>query len=159
MTYLFLLQILPSIILTLYHLAYPTNNLAMTIQRTAPWGLKEKPCVVQRRRVKRYKKLVRKLQNKIKDHTLRTYLFPAAFAAFKVGCCVESFIRRSSGPPTWDPNYLALQSEMLLQTAPPPVRSDSDSYLIGVDNHASKCMANAPHLFEDLRLDNKGQVD
>jgi hypothetical protein len=48
---------------------------------------------------------------------------------------------------------------MTLQTAPPPVRSDSDSYLIGVDNHASNCMANAPHLFEDLRLDNKRQVD
>ncbi len=43
--------------------------------------------------------------------------------------------------------------------APPLVRFDSDSYLIGVDNHASKCMANAPHLFEDLHLNNKGQVD
>jgi hypothetical protein len=48
----------------------------------------------------------------------------------------------------------------MLQSAPPLVRFDSDSYLIRVDNHASKCMANAPHLFEDLRLDdNKGQVD
>jgi hypothetical protein len=64
------------------------------------------------------------------------------------------------GPPIWDPNYLALQSEFTLQSASPPVRFDSDSYLIGVDNHASKCMANAPHLFEDLHLDNnKGQVD
>jgi hypothetical protein len=55
---------------------------------------------------------------------------------------------------------LALQSKMALQTAPPPVRFDSYSYLIGVDNHASRCMANAPHLFEDLRLDNnKEQVD
>jgi hypothetical protein len=44
--------------------------------------------------------------------------------------------------------------------APPPVRFDSDSYLIGVDNHASRCMANSPHLFEDLHLDNnKEQVD
>jgi hypothetical protein len=40
------------------------------------------------------------------------------------------------------------------------VRFDSDSYPVGVDNHASKCMANAPHLFEELCLDNnKGQVD
>jgi hypothetical protein len=48
---------------------------------------------------------------------------------------------------------------MMLEAAPPPVRFDSDSYLINVDNHASKCMANVPHLFEDLRPDNKGQVD
>jgi hypothetical protein len=158
-TYLFLLQILPLIIFTLCHLAYLTKNLATRIQRMAPWRLKGKPCIVPRRRVKRYKKPVRKLQNKIKDHTLRTYLFPAAFAAFKVGCRIESFIRCSSGPPIWDPNYLALQSETTLQVALLPVRFDSDSYLIGMDNHASRCMANAPHLFEDLRLDNKGQVD
>jgi hypothetical protein len=160
MTYLFLLQILPSIILMLCHLAYPTKYLATTIQRTASWRLKGKPCVTQRKRVKRYKKPVRKPQNKIKDHTLQTYLFPAAFATFKVGCRVESFIRHFLGSPIWDPNYLALQSETMLQATPPPVRFDSDSYFIGVDNHASRCMANAPHLFEDLRLDNnKGQVD
>jgi hypothetical protein len=49
---------------------------------------------------------------------------------------------------------------MMLQPAPPPVRFNSDSYPVGVDNHASKCMANTPHLFENLRLNNnKGQVD
>ncbi len=70
------------------------------------------------------------------------------------------FIRSFLGPPSWDPSYLALQSETTLQPAPPPVRFDSDSYPIGVDNHASKCMANAPHLFENLCLNNnKGQVD
>ncbi len=144
----------------LCHLAYPTKNLDTTIQRMAPWRLKGKPRVVPRRKSKRYKKPVRKLQNKIKDHTLRTFPFSAAFAAFKVGCRVESFIRPFLGPPIWDPNHLALQSETTLQVAPPPVRFDSDSYLIGLDNHASRCMANAPHLFEDLRLDNnKGQVD
>jgi hypothetical protein len=86
---------------------------------------------------------------------LLTYLFPAIFAAFKVGCRVEGFPRRFSGPPIWDPNYLTLQSEMTLQSAPPPVRFDSDSYPIGVDNHTSKCMANAPHLFENLHLNNE----
>jgi hypothetical protein len=160
MTYLLLLQIFSKIILTLCHLAYPTKNLATRIQRMAPWRLKGKPCVVPRRRVKRYKKPVRKLQNKIKDHTLQTYLFPAAFAAIKVGCRIESVIRHFSGPPIWDPSRLVLQCETMLQTAPPPVRFDSDSYLIGVDNHASRCMANSPHLFEDLHLENsKGQVD
>jgi hypothetical protein len=99
------------------------------------------------------------VQDKAKNQTLQTYLFPAAFAAFKVGCHVESFIRRFLGPPIWDPNYLSHQSETTLQMASPPVRFDSDSCLIGVDNYASKCMANTPHLFEDLHLNNKGQVD
>jgi hypothetical protein len=100
MTYLLLLQILPKIILTLCHLAYPTKNLVKTIQRAAHWHLEEKPCVLQCKRVKRYKKPVRELQDKVKDQRmLRTYLFPAAFAAFKVGCRVESFIRPFLGPP------------------------------------------------------------
>jgi hypothetical protein len=48
----------------------------------------------------------------------------------------------------------------MLQSESLPVRFDSDSYPVGVDNHALKCMAKAPHLFEDLHLDNdKGQVD
>ncbi len=157
MTYLFCLQILPSIILMSCHLAYPTKNLAMTIQRTASWCLQGKPCVAQCKRVKRYKKPVRELQNKAKDQKLQTDLFLAAFASFKVGCHVESFFQRFSGPPIWDPTCLALQSERMLQLAPPLVRFDSDSYSIGVNNQASKCMANAPH---DLCLrDNKGQVD
>ncbi len=33
---------------------------------------------------------------------------------------------------------------------------DSDAYRIGVDNHASFCMANSPHLFENLRLTDRG---
>jgi hypothetical protein len=80
--------------------------------------------------------------------------------AFKVGCCIEVFLRHFLGPPIWDPTYLALQSETTLQLTPLPVRFDSDSYTIGVDNYASKCMANAPHLFENLHLNNnKGRVD
>ncbi len=38
------------------------------------------------------------------------------------------------------------------------VRFDSDSYPIGVDCHASRCMANSPHLFEDLKLAKVGAV-
>ena len=40
-----------------------------------------------------------------------------------------------------------------------PVRFDSDSYPIGVDCHASRCMANSPHLFEDLKLIKMGAVE
>jgi hypothetical protein len=32
------------------------------------------------------------------------------------------------------------------------IHFDMDSYTIGVENHALGCMANAPHLFEDLEV-------
>jgi hypothetical protein len=96
----FFIQLLPMTIYMLCHLAYPTKNLATTIRKTAPWHLKGKPRGVQHKRFKRYKKPIRELQDKAKNQTLQTYLFPAAFATFKVGCCVESFIRRFSGPPS-----------------------------------------------------------
>jgi hypothetical protein len=100
------------------------------------------------------------MQDRAESQMLRAYLLPAAFAAFKVGCRVESFIRCFSGPPIRDLTCLAHQSEATLQLAPPPVHFDSDSYPIEVDNHASRCMANTPHLFEDLHLNkDKGQVD
>ena len=38
----------------------------------------------------------------------------------------------------------------------PYVSFDSDSFRIGVDNHASFSMANSPHLFQDLRLIEQG---
>ncbi len=67
------------------------------------------------------------------------------------------FLDVSQVPPSGTPTAWLSK---VRQPAPPLVRFDSDSYLIGMDNHASRCMANAPHLFEDLRLnDNKGQVD
>jgi hypothetical protein len=91
---------------------------------------------------------------------LWTYLFPAAFVAFKIGCHVESFIQCFPGPPTRDPTCLAHQSKATLQLAPLLVRFDLDSYPIGVNNHALRCMANAPHLFKDPHLNkDKGQVD
>ena len=86
-----------------------------------------------------------------------TYLFPALFTAFKVGCRVEAFLRQYSGPP-YSP--LAFQSKQTLQPMSPLVRFDSDSFLIGVDSRALRCMANNTHLFKDLRLNkNNGQVD
>ncbi len=159
MTYLFLL-LLPTTIYVLCFLAYSTKNLIATIQRMAHWHLEGKPCVNRRKRVKRYKTPIKRMQDRAESQMLQAYLLPAAFAAFKVDCCVEYFIRRFSGPPIRDPTCLAHQSEATLQLAPPPARFDLDSYPIGVDNHASRCMANAPHLFEDLHLnEDKGQVD
>ena len=38
-------------------------------------------------------------------------------------------------------------------------RFDTHSFPIHIDNHGSYCMANAPHLFENLVLSNVGTVD
>ncbi len=91
---------------------------------------------------------------------MQTYLLLALFTAYKVGCRVEAFLRPFSGPPTWVHSHLVFQSEATLQSASSLVRLDSDFYPIGVDSHASRCMVNKAHLFEDLRLNkDKGQVD
>ena len=36
---------------------------------------------------------------------------------------------------------------------------DSDSFPVRINNHASYCMANSPHLFDDLILSDVGKVD
>jgi hypothetical protein len=163
-TYLFYLSLnfLPTFIMILFHLTYPTKTLAKAIIKSAHWCLRGKPCAIRRTRIKRYKIPVRdnRAKNKTSGTTIRTYLFPSLFAAYKVGCRIEIFLRRFSGPPNWDHSHLAFQSEAMLQSTSPPVRFDSDFYPIGVDSHASRCMANKTHLFEDLRLNkDKGQVD
>ena len=149
LTYLYIL-LLPVFIFNLIDLAYPTKFVAKVITKSAPWHLRGRPCAICRTRVKRYKILVRKLQNKsenLRGATMRTYLFPALFTAFKVGCRVESFLRQCSGPLC---SHLAFQSEQTPTNL--PVRFDSDSFLIGVNSHASRCMVNDTHLFEDLHL-------
>ena len=161
LTYLFL-NFLPIIIFVLLPLVYPTKTLAVVISKMAHWHLQGKPCAIPCKRIKRYKIPVRKCQdnNKNSGATIRTYLFPALSTAYKVGCRVNDFLRHFSGPPTWAPSYLVLQSKAMLQSASPLVRFDSDSYPIGVDRHASKCIPNKPHLFENLHLNkNKRQVD
>jgi hypothetical protein len=161
LTYLFF-NILPIFIIILHHLAYPTKTLAMAITKSAPWHLWGKPRTIQCTRIKRYKIPVRNHQakNKTSGATIQTYLFLALFAAYKVGCCINVFLQCFSGPSTWTHSHLAFQSKATLQPTSPPVRFNSDSYPIGVNSHASKCMANKAHLFEDLRLNkDKRQVD
>jgi hypothetical protein len=85
--YLYLL-LLPVIVLNLIHLAYPTKFVAKVITKSAPWCLRGRPCAICCTRVKRYKIPEQELQNKNKNlrgATMRTYLFPALFIAFKVG--------------------------------------------------------------------------
>ncbi len=97
------------------------------------------------------------IQDKTITKKLPSYLTPALFAAFKVGCRVENKLCRFLCPIQRAPRFLALQSASL---GNPTVRFDLDSYEIGIHNHAARCMANAPHLFEDLHLINDaGEVN
>jgi hypothetical protein len=90
-------------IYALCHLAYPTNNLATMIQRITPWRLKEKPPIAQRKRVKRYKKPVRELQDKAKNQMLRTYLFPAALPPLRLVVALSLLLDVSWAPPSETP--------------------------------------------------------
>ena len=134
LTYLYIL-LLPVIVLNLIYLAYPTKIVAKVITKSAPWRLQGTPCTIFRTRVKRYKIPEQKLQTKNKKPcgaTMRTYLFPALFTAFKVGCRVEAFLRQYSGSPY---SHMAFQTKLALQPTSLPVRFDSDSFLIG-NSHA-----------------------
>ena len=87
---------------------------------------------------------------------LRAHLFALTIASLKAGCCVESSLRNLHHP--HHARFTALQG-----THGNPwsnqVHFDSDSFPIGVDNHASYCYVNSPHLLVDLVLSNKGSVD
>jgi hypothetical protein len=162
LTYLFAV-LLPFIIHSLIHRVIPCDPIELKIFMRAlfqrpPWALRGTCQPVPHKKVKRYTKphvsMVCegvKLKNK-----LWAYLFPFAMATFQVGCHVEFYIRwlgRLGRPPD---HFTALASE-----AGPPYNPylsfDSYFFRIGVDNHASFCMANSPHLFEDLHLVNKGK--
>jgi hypothetical protein len=162
-----LFHIIPIVLYHLTFLVLPEDPmsfrfLAKTIAQTLSWRLRGLPRGARPKRIKYFKKPKKKLvSEEIQDKTitkkLPTYLVPSLFAAFKVGCCVENKIRRFLRPLQRAPRLLALQSAFLTN---PAVRFDSDSFFIGIDNHASSCMANAPHLFEDLQLiDNAGEVN
>jgi len=100
---------------------------------------------------------------KQRQSKLWTYLFPIVVSIFKVGCCVKGQVREiltchclRELPSITRPTYTALSSAFDCIAA---IRFDSDSYLIGIDSHASRCMANAPHLIEDLKLRDVGEVE
>jgi hypothetical protein len=98
---------------------------------------------------------------------LWAYLIPLAVSLFKVGCCIKSSLhlcqlRKIMAshclrelPSITAPTYAAPLSAINGILA---IKFDSNSYLIGVDCHASCCMANTPHLFEDLKLGEVGEV-
>jgi hypothetical protein len=84
---------------------------------------------------------------------LWAHLFALAIAYFRVGCRVEPHLHCIFGAP------LCLTAFMSSAGNPDQVRFDSDSFPVRVNNHASYCMANSPHLFENLALSEVGKVD
>jgi hypothetical protein len=94
---------------------------------------------------------------------LRTYLVPITVSVLKVGCQVEGRLREILASHRLrellfisQPIFTALPSAVVHTRA---VSFDSDSYPIGIDTHALRCMVNAPHLFEDLKLGDVGKVE
>ncbi len=90
---------------------------------------------------------------------LRAHLFALtiAIASLKAGCCVESSLRNLSHP--HHAQFTALQGTHDGNLWSNQVRFDSDSFPIGVDNHASYCYVNSPQLLDNLVLSDKGSVD
>jgi hypothetical protein len=94
---------------------------------------------------------------------LRTYLFPIMVSVFRVCCHVEGRLREllTSHRPRKLSSFLrptlTALSSVINHTR--TIQFDSDYYPIGIDTHALRCMVNAPHLFEDLKLGEVGKVE
>jgi hypothetical protein len=95
----------------------------------------------------------------------KTYLWALPLTAFKVGCCVEYavhlLLKQRRGLPRVTRHQairLAFQANGGSQRRSTFVRFDSDSFPVGVDNHASRCLANNARLFKNLRPFCSGQV-
>jgi hypothetical protein len=152
---------LPMFIIFIYRSAIPENPalcrfLMATILRGTPW-----PSQGHRGPIfHRLRKVKMKVRNRHCQATmrqkLRAHLFALTIASLKVGCHVESSLQSLHHP--HHARFTALQG-----THGNPwsnqVRFDSDSFPIGVDNHASYCYVNSPHLLDNLILSNKGTVD
>jgi hypothetical protein len=90
-----------------------------------------------------------------------------AISLFRVGCGVESSLHfcrlrkiMASCCLRELPSITALTYATLSSVVDgiSAIKLDFDSYPIGVDCHTSRCMANAFHLFEDLKLKEVGEV-
>jgi hypothetical protein len=84
---------------------------------------------------------------------LRAHLFAMAITSFRVGCCVESHLHCIFNVP------LPLTALLSSSGDPGQVCFNSNSFPICINNHASYCMANFTHLFENLVLSGVGKVD
>ena len=157
-TYLYIF-LLPIIITYLMRSVFPDNPKALrflmvTILRGTPWPIRGHRGPIWRRR----RKVKVKFKNRNPEattttkHWLRAQLFALAMTSLKVGCHVESSFR-------YPRQSLFAFAGIKGDLTSGQVHFDSDSFPIRIDNHASYCMANSPHLFDDLILSDVGRVD
>ncbi len=90
-------------------------------------------------------------------------MFAAAWFIYKMGCQVEIFCQQTRRiminlcGPSHCPQAFAAQAKTA--SGANAVHFDSDSYIIGVDGHASYCMGNNPDQFDgDLQLLDDGKT-
>jgi hypothetical protein len=89
-------------------------------------------------------------------HWLRAHFFALTMASLKIGCQVKSSLRHLRQSHLFCFHALAGIKGDLISSQ---VHFNSDSFLIRIDNHALYCMANSPHLFDDLILSDVDKVD
>ena len=141
---------LPMILRELWHLHFVVRDTSLLRHlqaiRSYPPPRKKKKPKWSRKRVTRLSPLT---------------MFAAAWFIYKMGCQVEIFCHQTRrmlinlcGPSRRHQDFAA---QAKTASGANDVHFDSDSYMIGVDNHASRCMANSPHLFTDLQLIPQGK--
>ncbi len=161
--------IMPYLLQFLFQAAYPTDPMICKTTynvfiRKSPWRWpirgRRTHSVPKRLRRKKKPSVHLQTESTIKAK-LRTYLVPVAVSIYKVGCCVEGQLRELLAshclrelPSISQPTFTTLSSMVDRTRA---VCFDSDSYPIRIDTHASRCMVNTPHLFEDLNLEMWGR--
>jgi hypothetical protein len=154
LTYLFIIYF---IIINLLHSDIPKDPkssclLMMTILRGTPWPPRVHRGAIIHRNHRQKVRPCCKGKTKL-GQTLRAHLFAVAITSFRVGCCVELHLHCIFDLP------LRLTALLSSSGDPGQVRFDSNSFPICVDNHASYCMANSPHLFQNLVLSDVGKVN
>ena len=172
-TYLLLLPLLVGLLLRL--LAPTRDRDAALLYKIVSRGLfvarlqqAVKPRTRKRRKKFKLKPVSsRQVANDATNSRVRTYLLPFAWTTFRLGCRVESMLRTLclkrwrylpciSKPHRSRAIRLALRADEGGHSS--RIRFDSDSIPIGIDNHASRCLANERRLFEDLRPFRSGRV-
>jgi hypothetical protein len=158
-TYL-LIFLLPIIIISLMCSVLPMNPklqcfLMATILRGTPWPLRgHRGPICHRHSVRLKVRNRNQVPSTTTSHWIRAHLFALAVKFLKVGCRFESWLqlfRRNHQP--------CLCALAGTRGRVNHAHFDSDSFKIRVDNHASYCMANSPHLFKDLVLSDMGKVN
>jgi hypothetical protein len=156
--------IMPYLLRCLFQAAYPTDPMlckttydVFICKSPWQWLTRGRRTHSIPKRLHRKKKPSVHLQTELTVKAkLRTYLVSVVVSAFKAGCRVEGWLRElltfhclRELPSFPGPNFTALSSAIDRTRA---VHFNSDSYPIGIDTHATRCMANAPHRFKDLKL-------